>query len=93
MNLRIEMSDGIWEVPVFIIARHRAKYYAHEFGGDVERSLVEDTNLLFESDPFEIEDWARNNMNWTDVARYAVLAEEKPIDRQEAWVSGNMAVR
>jgi hypothetical protein len=39
--MTITMPDGSkWGVPVDMIARDRAKHYAHEFGGDVERSQI-----------------------------------------------------
>lgn len=48
--MTVEMPDGSkWGVPVEMIARSRAAYYANEFDGDVERSLAEDTLPLFES--------------------------------------------
>lgn len=73
------MPDGSkWGVPVEVIARNRAAYYAHEFDGDVERSLKEDTLPLFESDDYDVEDWASNNMNWSDVAQHAKKIQEAP---------------
>lgn len=48
--MTIEMQDGsIWGVPVEMIAKNRAAHYAHEFDGDVERSLAEDTIPLCQS--------------------------------------------
>jgi hypothetical protein len=76
-----------WKVPVEIIARNRAEYYAHEFDGDIERSLAEDTIPLF-TDTYEIEDWAANNMNWRDVAKHAVMVSGGDVDYQEGWVNG-----
>ena len=92
--LTIEMPDGSkWGVPVEVIARNRAAHYAHEFGGDVERSMAEDTMPLFESDDYEVEDWAANNMNWSDVEKQAKKLQAAPVpDFQEAWVNGEKAV-
>lgn len=92
--LTIEQSDGsVWAVPVSIIARNRAEHYASEFDGDVERSLAEDTNPLFEADDYEVRDWAANNMNWKDVAEHAFLVRKAPpLDFQEAWCNGEKAV-
>lgn len=93
--LTIEQSDGsVWAVPVSIIARNRAAYYASEFDGDVDRSLAEDTNPLFEADDYEIKDWAANNMNWAEVAAHAFLFEPaRTPDFQEAWVNGPKDIR
>ena len=87
--LVIEMPDGSkWGVPVDVIARNRAANYAHEFNGDVERSMVEDTLPLFAASDYEIIDWASNNMNWSDVAAQARKLQDAPMpDFQEAWSS------
>lgn len=88
--MTIKQDDGsTWAVPVEVIARDRAANYASEFGGDVERSLAEDTLPLFESDPWEIQDWSGNNMNWSDVQAHAwKLRDAPPPDFQEAWMNG-----
>lgn len=93
----VDAPDGSrWSVPVMTIARDRAKHYAAEFEGDVDRSLNEDTLPLFESDHYEVQDWAVNNMNWSDVkAEARIYAPAKPItddDMQEAWMSGSKEV-
>ena len=92
--LRITMEDGSeWDVPVDIIARDRAEHYADEFDGDVERSLAEDTLPLFAEEPYEVQDWASNNMNWDDVAHRAVCYRKAPPpDFQEGWVNGEKRV-
>ena len=88
--MTILMPDGSkWGVPVEMIARHRAKHYAHEFDGDIERSLAEDTIPLFESEDYEIEDWAKNQMNWRDFEfRQVKVSEAPPPDFEEAWMKG-----
>lgn len=94
-QLEITMPDGSrWRVPVDIIARNRAEHYAHEFGGDVDRTLQEDTIPLFESDDYEIKDWAANNMNWSDVQALATCVAEAPTQKnyQEGWVNGEKRV-
>lgn len=91
--LRVDMPDGSkWDVPVSIIAKNRAEHYAHEYDGDVVRSMQEDTLPLFETDPYEIEDWAANNMNWSDVQHVATLAEAGETDYQEGWINGDKEV-
>lgn len=84
------MADGTkWGVPVEIIALNRATHYAHEFDGDVARSLAEDTMPLFDSDDFEIEDWAVNNMNWSDFNGHQVkLQDAVAIDFENDWLYG-----
>ncbi|MET3929519.1 hypothetical protein ABIE51_001406 [Lysobacter sp. OAE881] len=90
----VDENGTTWAVPVEIIARSRATHYAHEFDGDVERSMAEDTMPLFDSDDYEVEDWAANNMNWSDVAEHAFrLSGPGQPDMQEAWINGPKEVR
>lgn len=92
--LTIEMPDGSkWGVPVEVIARSRAAHYAHLFGGDIELSLAEDTIPLFDSDDFEIEDWAANMMNWGDFEGQAAKLQDAPEpDFEEALMRGKKSV-
>jgi hypothetical protein len=84
------LDHSKWDIPIAVIARNRAESYADEFDGDVERSLKEDTLPLFEHTPYEIQDWAANNMDWSDVAAHATLVPTHPpkCDYQEGWVNG-----
>jgi hypothetical protein len=74
---RVIFANGdMWDIPVEIIARNRAEYYAStdpDFKDDINKSLEEDTIPLFESDYYEIKDWAQNNMNWKDVKHRALF--------------------
>jgi hypothetical protein len=92
--LRITMPDqSKWDVPVLLIAQDRAKYYAKEFGGDVEKSLEQDSLPLFNEDEYEIEDWAANNMNWEDVKDQAkIVQEEAEVDYEEGWINGDKEI-
>lgn len=88
-----EMPNGErWAVPVRLIAMDRAKHYAKEFKGDVTESLVQDTAPLFEDSEYEIEDWAKNNMNWSDVADRAERVGAIACDWEEGWVNGNTEI-
>ena len=89
--MTVKMPSGeVWGVPVAMIAHSRATHYAKEFDGDVERSLAEDTMPLFESDDYEIQDWAVNNMNWSDFNGHQIKVFEAPApDFQDAWMEGD----
>ncbi len=92
-ELHVTMPDNsVWAVPVSIIANHRAEYYASEFDGDVQRSLAEDTLPLFRADNYEIEDWAANNMNWSDVQHTARCVTPGGVDFDEGWSNGDKSV-
>lgn len=97
--LQIDMPNGSkWGVPVDVIARNRAEHYAHEYGGDIEKSLIEDTMPLFEKHKYEIEEWAENNMNWSDVKDCAkllvpaILHEVVECNYQDGWINGDKKI-
>jgi len=91
--MRVTMPDGSqYDVPVDAIAKNRAEHYKDEFGGNLKRSLDEDTMPLFESDDYEIEDWAQNNMNWSEVKDIAVKVCDGDVDFDEGWVNGEKEI-
>ena len=94
--LLVTMPNGSkWKVPVHIIAMHRAKYYAEKEHVTLEQSLKFDTIPLFEEDEYEIEDWASNNMNWSDVEKYAIQIKDCTMsydEFQDGWINGNADV-
>lgn len=93
-ELHITMPDSsVWAVPVQLIATNRAEYYAKEFGGDIQRSLAEDTLPLFRAADYEIKDWAANNMNWSDVQHAARCVTTGDVDYDEGWVNGDKNVK
>jgi hypothetical protein len=90
--LVIEMEDGSeWAVRVADIAAYRANYYAKKNRLPYPECLVK-TMTLFEDD-FEIEDWAANNMNWTDVEDVAQCIQFAQVDMQEGWCNGEKSIR
>jgi len=99
-KLLVTMPDrSVWAVPVSKIAESRAKFYAEEdeeFGGSFERSLAEDTIPVFESDDYDIKDWAAGNMNWSDVEQFAILHSAAPSltddMKQDGWMNGAKTV-
>lgn len=94
-HLLIDMPDGfVYAIPVEIIARNHAEYYANkEYNSDIAESLRNDTLPLFE-DISEIHDWASNNMNWSDVKKHAITLKKKISESefQDAWVNGEWKV-
>lgn len=96
-HIFINMPDGLtYAVPVELVARNRAEYYAHkEYGGDIAKSLTEDTLPLFIDDNREILDWAINNMNWSEVEQDAIVVERKTSkdESQEHWVNGEHEIK
>ncbi len=93
MKYLLTMSDGsVWSVPVGIIATSRAEFYKIEFDGDLQASLDEDTCPLFNEHDFEIEDWAKNNMNWSDVKDHAERIKGPEIDFDDEWCNGEVEI-
>ena len=97
--LRVTMDDGSqWDIPAKIIAENRAKYYAEHdtgktSGEEFDRVFKEEVeNLLNGEDDYDIQDWAVNNMNWSDVKDVAVKVSTKEIDFQESWLNGEKEV-
>ena len=83
--LLIEMPDfSVWRVPVQVIADARTDYYAERCGEDREKVKAE-TEQLFTTHEFEIEDWAANSMDWDEV-------KAGEVDYQEGWINGNKCV-
>jgi len=88
-----------WAVPVLIIIEDRAKYMFKEHPDEFPTlgDAIKDTAEYFaDDDNYQLHDWASNNMNWSDVAKYAFkVAKSKPIteeEKQEAWVNGEAEV-
>ncbi|MCK4706136.1 MAG: hypothetical protein KAT90_11690 [Gammaproteobacteria bacterium] len=92
-KLVVTMPDGSkWAVSVMDIASHRAVFFAKDFGGDIKKSLKEGTEPLFESDSYEIRDWAANNMNWDDVKVFAKRIKLAVCDFEDGWINGEYEV-
>ena len=92
---RITMpDDSLYELPVWVIALHRAMYYADKGGISVGKSLREDTLPLFERwDGAVLKDWAQLHMNWEDVCYYVTnLAGPRIPDFDEGWVKGKKEI-
>ena len=86
---RVTFDNGeAWEVPVQCIVDSRDENYA----GDKEDTAgsVGDGSL----DPYDITDWAANNMNWSDVEDYArkVETKPKPPDWEDGWMNGEKEI-
>lgn len=73
---QIESEDGQqWRIPIDVIVKNRAEYYAEIDNVSIEEA-TKDTEEYFDLDKYQIEDWARNNMNWDDVEFVAVKHRE-----------------
>lgn len=87
--LVIDMPDGSkWAVAVEVVAHDRADFY-RDGGYQKEFDLAM-------ADPRALIDWAGNEMNWSDVQKYAQqYRPPDPLDAegfQEGWVNGEKHV-
>jgi hypothetical protein len=87
---RIEMPDGThWDIPIRVIAKHRALFFASHYDNDSTRSFTEGTTPMFEQHSYEIANYARNHMTWDDVKAHAIQAIElKDMSYETGWVRG-----
>ncbi len=86
----VTMGDGSeWRVPVQAIVDNRDENYAHDEEDSI--GFIRDGSL----DSGNIDDWATNNMNWSDVQEYAERVESKPLsppDYEDGWVNGDKRI-
>lgn len=89
-RFRVEMPDGRkWDVPVQAIADSRDEQYRDDEEDTI--GSIRDGGL----DDSEIHDWAGNNMNWSDVQGFAMLAPPetaKMIDWEDGWSNGEKRI-
>lgn len=76
-------NDEIWAITVKEIADNKAEYYAGVDGVTKDEALKEVLEL-FESDDYEIEDWAINNMNFSDFENVTPV-KESSYDLDNGW--------
>lgn len=69
----IKMSDGaVYAIPMIEIAMDRAEKLMSQFDDDLAIAL-EDTLVLFEKDESKIEQWAKEQIDWSEIQGHAVL--------------------
>ncbi len=87
---RVEMGDlSKWDVPVQVIADSRDEFYLED-----EEDTIGSIRAGSLSDS-EINDWAGNEMNWSDVREYAIpvpVTQQKKINWQEGWTNGEKEI-
>lgn len=85
----VKMSNGDqYGVPAEVIADNYAKYY--ESIGEDYKENYDAMIHWFDTNDFEFADWAKNNMDWSDVSDKAVLVKrnQSEPDFEDGWVNG-----
>lgn len=87
LSFRLKMPDGsVWDVDPIPIAEDRANYYATKVDGFKEGSEEWQSEVSYAiSHPEELEDWAKNNMEWVDLKAERVQPPELP-DYASLWL-------
>lgn len=88
------MSDAsVWSVPYRFVAEHRAEYYATQVAVVPSGKEAFDAELASQDDS-DVVDWAKNNLNWSDVSHLAVkvLSPARTVDYADGWCNGPMVV-
>ena len=94
-QLVVVFSNGEkWAIPAEFIARNRALCLAVEIDGltpgtaEYNAEVKEEIEYAL-SDDYEIIDWARGNMNWSDLkgAAKKIATVEKQLDYESEWIS------
>ncbi len=74
----------MYEVPAQAIAEDRTSYYAVSDPGRTREQHAAETQILFASE-FELLDWAKNNMDWSDLQKSSRLVAFNPPDFAQLW--------
>ena len=89
----LKFSDGsTWAVPLHVILMNHAEYYAYKDGVDSMEYLEKESIPFFEADESNIEDWAKNNMNWDDVSIHAIQIRKPALDFQSEWTNSPVKI-
>lgn len=91
---RFQCSNGdVYEIPLDEIIDSKAAYaFEHKWFDDMYMiDVIREIIKEFDNDPYLIEEWARNDMDWDDVKEYARLvpSEEKKMNMQDEWCNPN----
>lgn len=100
-TLRITAGNGeVWDIPANVIATHRANYFVRKGYG--KNPICEQATLAAKmfreefafaiADSYELIDWARNNMGWSDLSDYATKVKDATVAPiEDAWNNGDVS--
>lgn len=77
-------TGHIFELPTVVVAADRINYYSMQDPDRTKEQHTSETMNLFQNE-FEVVDWMKNNMNWSDVEKSARLVGFNAPDFGAAW--------
>lgn len=78
-SIIIQFSNGErYAVPVDIIQENRWHYYAERDDISIEECRIQEAWYM--QDDFELIDWVKNNMNWSDLEEHATIVDSPAFD-------------
>lgn len=83
--IRINKDEGQYAIPLEIVAKHRADYYAGKDGVDEQAKQYKDEIDWVMNDDFEGIDWLIGSMDWEDVEFAAIRLNASRKMRQDFW--------
>jgi hypothetical protein len=93
MTFKIILADGsCWLLSAAHVAEHAARYFcaAGAPEGYSQEQFSEEYNYMLSS-PYELEDWLKNCMNWSDVVKHAIKLENKEVASiEELWANATI---
>jgi len=95
--IRVTMPDGTkWDIACYIIANHRARYFAKRDTGKTEgdeyKLALEREFTYTMSSEDELMDWAENSMNWSDVKSEATCVYAPRMVYEKGWANGEKEI-
>lgn len=92
-TIEATFSNGeVWAIPIKQIALSRAEHYESEFAS-LKESIETDTLPLFEQNEYEVIDWAKNNMDWSDFDAKYLRTNMIEDTYEEQWPNVELVVK
>jgi len=89
--IRVNTPKGQYDIPLLLVAEHRADYYACEVDGNEKGSEEYNNEVAWVmKDDFEAVDWLTNNTDWADWEAIAEKVNSKvKVTDDDFWTSSD----
>ncbi len=84
IRIFFKSTGHLYEIATAVVAQDRTNYFAISDPGRTREQHVAETEMMFAND-FDLFDWAKNNMNWVDLASHARLVGFTPPNFSTLW--------